>query len=287
MKIVKNSGVTVKIVEIGPKDAAKFLENNDDNRSIKWQNLERISNDMTTGRFSLNGESIIISNKGKLLDGQHRLKACVKTGESFVTILVEGVDEAEKTTIDIGSSRALSDILAFSGWPASNTIAATLRILCSHEAGEKVFETRGGRKVSNRQAVAYMRANPKIIDSLHFCARQSKNIIAPSRLTWLHYLATQNKLRDEVETFISKIGHGIGLSATDPVYHLRTIFLNKKVVRERVETSQALKYITHAWNMSLSGARCRKGLELPKVLGKILLKKPAKKKTTVKRKRAK
>jgi hypothetical protein len=90
---------------------------------------------MIDGRWLLNGKTIILDETGAVLNGQHRLLACIKADRAFETWLVEGVDRNVRHTID-SDSRTLSDVLVMKG-EKENTplLAPTLTWLVRYEQG--------------------------------------------------------------------------------------------------------------------------------------------------------
>lgn len=60
---------------ITPERAAEMLSKNKSNRKINQANVRRIADDMLTGNYKLNGETIKFYADGTLADGQHRLTA--------------------------------------------------------------------------------------------------------------------------------------------------------------------------------------------------------------------
>lgn len=74
---------------ITPERAATIMEQNIINRKINQANVDFLVDQMNDDQFVFNGESIIISNEGHLLDGQHRLMACIKSNKPIEVSLVE------------------------------------------------------------------------------------------------------------------------------------------------------------------------------------------------------
>jgi hypothetical protein len=110
-KIVK------KTMEITPELAQKWLERNDENqRSIRKDDVRKYAEHMKNGEWEQNGETIKFDTEGNLLDGQHRLLACIKAGVPFTTIVVTGISNAAKMTIDVGTPRTPRDVLRFGGY---------------------------------------------------------------------------------------------------------------------------------------------------------------------------
>ena len=105
----------IKLVTITPKMAEIMLEKNIANRKVNQANVNRIAADMATGNYKVNGETIKISPNGEILDGQHRLLACVKSGMSFQTYIVYNVEREAIGTIDMGKGRSVADSLNVMG----------------------------------------------------------------------------------------------------------------------------------------------------------------------------
>src|SRR4051812_22224130 len=110
--INKYPKVRASIAFITPARAQEFLGNNSERqRKINKSNLTKLVAEMSHGRFQLNGEALIVGAGGKVLNGQHRLLACINAKAGFWTVLVEGVDDELFYSIDVGKSRNLRDVL--------------------------------------------------------------------------------------------------------------------------------------------------------------------------------
>ena len=70
-----------EVVMVTPELAAEWLTHNTHNRGLKPIAIKRFAEDMTTGDWQWNGESIRFAADGTLLDGQNRLHAIVDSGE--------------------------------------------------------------------------------------------------------------------------------------------------------------------------------------------------------------
>ena len=112
---------------ITPEMAEAFLEGNTHNRLVKTVNFKKLVDDMAAGRWDFNGESIKFAEDGTLLDGQHRLLACVESGKPFIAIIVTGLPAVAQETIDTGSSRSLADVLRLRGYASANELSSFLR----------------------------------------------------------------------------------------------------------------------------------------------------------------
>ena len=75
--------IYTKNVLITPEYAAKLLQINVANRPLTKRIVDWYAYQMSIGQWTISGQTISISDRGTLLDGQHRLAAIVKSGVSL------------------------------------------------------------------------------------------------------------------------------------------------------------------------------------------------------------
>ena len=81
---------------VTPELAAEWLRTSAPNRNKRPRRVESIGRDMSGKKYVFTGSSIVFDEKNRLIDGQHRLQACVVAGESssfrgFFSLIVAGV----------------------------------------------------------------------------------------------------------------------------------------------------------------------------------------------------
>ena len=118
-----------EVKTITPAMAEALLGTVKINRAVRQNHVLLLVMQMEAGKWHLNGQPIIISNKGNLLDGQHRMLAVALTGKSIEMLVVEGVDEAAFETIDTGNSRTGQDVLSMGNIPYPGVAAAASKFL--------------------------------------------------------------------------------------------------------------------------------------------------------------
>ena len=127
-KHLENPPVTSVIIEIDPKTAEEILTNrNVGNRPPKPNKVQQFAADMVRDRWGLTGDTIKFGTNGLLLDGQNRLSAGVRSGRSFRTHIVFGIDPALFGRMDIGKPRNAADVLHIAGYKYASTLAAAIR----------------------------------------------------------------------------------------------------------------------------------------------------------------
>lgn len=147
--------VTISIEVITPETAIAMLETNVHNRSMK---RTAIAEDVRDGNWELNGETIVFSDEGVLLDGQNRLAACIEANKPIVTIVVRGISAEAQMTIDTGIKRQVADQLKMLGYKDPNFVAAAGTALLKADTFgiEAAMTHGGGRKISLKQTVAFI-----------------------------------------------------------------------------------------------------------------------------------
>lgn len=126
----RRTGKRVEEVFVTPEMAAEWLTRNTSNRRLIKAHVESLALVLSRREWSLNGETIKFANDGRLLDGQHRLHACVKSGVGFRTWVAYGVESSAFDTIDTNiRTRRTSDILGLHGKENATHLAAAVKVL--------------------------------------------------------------------------------------------------------------------------------------------------------------
>lgn len=120
---------------ITPEVAAEMLRYNINNRKLRPSKVARYGHEMANGTWRLTSEPIIFDWHGRLLNGQHRLHACIESGCSFETAVHRGVDPAAFDVIDTGMNRTLGDVLSQKGTKSAPSVAAAAKAVVSYDLG--------------------------------------------------------------------------------------------------------------------------------------------------------
>ena len=96
--------IRMSVEKITPKRAERYLKQNDRNRKLSPKTVAKYAKSIRTGEWQVNGQSIIFSADGRLLDGQHRLSAVVVAGKPIETCVIRGIQDGAFKTIDGQSS---------------------------------------------------------------------------------------------------------------------------------------------------------------------------------------
>ena len=101
----------VEIATITPEWADEVLLNrNTSNVPLRDATCSRYTREMENGKWVVTGEAFIFDTDGILVSGQHRLKACVRSGKSLQnSVIVYGVPPEARRVVDTHRIRQLTD----------------------------------------------------------------------------------------------------------------------------------------------------------------------------------
>ena len=234
-------------MEITPTLAEILLERNESNRTPRDHVIKRYSRQMKAGIWGLTGETIIISKGGILLNGQHRLKACVDAATSFPTFIVFGIDGAQFSHLDEGSKRSSADVFGIYSVPNASAMAAAAALLWKHQnAG--MGNPEASKMPTNEELYEFYLLHTDLQKSHRAGHRFTEyKLASPAMCTMLHYLCAK-KNRAEADAFFEKVATGVGLSAKEPAKKLRDKLIQNKAGSERLLAVHVGAFFVQAWN---------------------------------------
>lgn len=214
---------------VTPEMAAKWLLLNlPHNRSITRARVEKLSEAMRGGKFRLTGEAVIFTDGADgsecLLDGQHRLIACVLAGVAIRVWVCRHAEAEVFRVIGSGKSRTAADRVSMLGVANASSVASMGRSLYFIER----------RSINTKELVAQEdilevcerhRSGIERINGVMLSHRDFRSGRLRSACLWVTYVD-----RDHGAVFTQSLVDGLNLRRTDPVYHLR----------ERVRTDPSL-----------------------------------------------
>ena len=251
-----------EVVTITPEMAEQLLEQNTRNRNISPTNLELVKTALERGEWELNGEAIKIAKDGTILDGQHRLWACLDTEISFPTLVIYGLDAAVQETMDTGKSRSIPDLLSLRGYTNVSKVAAVGRGIVRYEKYSLKTALRtstGTNVVTNKQVVDYIESNRDYIYELVKKASRLRGVGLPDSVTGLLMHVLGQIDREDADYFFEHLESGAGLSATDPIYVLRETLrrIKDNVSESRRDNVYRAALVIKAWNRYRMGGEMK------------------------------
>ena len=245
---------SAEVVTLTPVLAELLLERNQDNRQITRHNANAIASDVANGRFEFNGESIVVSRDGMLLDGQHRCQVVVETRTPIETVIVFGPKNEARFTIDIGRPKSASNFLHMQGHKNTNVMASAARLVLLYRYS--------GRIMTSSRDTAYMPTKTEVVEAVAQLSGLANSVdmalTAPPRLTSrstlaaCHYLIARKSSRDAADMFFRKLIDGDGLHRGDPILYLRNRLPNMRAV-SGTGVNALFEIIFKCWNAHRRG----------------------------------
>jgi hypothetical protein len=207
---------------ITPGHAVTLLENSKGNRNVSQNKVDEYALDMTEGRWHYNpiGSAIAIDTDGNVINGQHRLWACVQSGIPLDCDVVFGADPALMDVTDIGMPRSSANILQIAGAASGGKCAAAAALVLIHER-YGIEHMNSAAAPTKPMIVNRVLNDPLILASVRACDYSGTGKIVNNRVgIFCHYVfAKQNIVL--ANRFFKELASGVGLAENSPAYRLR------------------------------------------------------------------
>lgn len=230
---------------ITPEVAAQMLERNTSNRPLSNSLARRYASDMAAGRWEYNGQDILFTDDGDLLDGQHRLTGVTIAGVPVLMGVKRGLPGAVFDTIDAGRGRTASDVLALRGVPHYAAVASASRLALLYSQGRQLNDS----VLTRREITDHVLARPYLIEATKL-ARIVSGRLNPSPVAAVIFLANEGRLFDDhMAEFLEGVSGGAGLERADPRLTLREWAVTERMRNRGVlPTSSCFAAFARAWN---------------------------------------
>jgi hypothetical protein len=246
---MKIDNVRISRLQITPAEALNILERNSHNRNLNVHRVERLAKSLRLGEWQFNAQPIQIAKDGTLLDGQHRLHACVMANESIDTLVVFNADPKAQETMDMGKARSVSDILKLRGYRYANELGALARYIAKYK---KSNITAAMRQTSDMTPGQVLKEVELLTDSERYLATASKISkkvkLLKSVIAFMMWLTDQID-REDSDFFWEKLLTGSGLPDAHPILVLRNMpFDVRDIRRAEYQRISHAGLIAKAWN---------------------------------------
>lgn len=241
----------IKLV-IEPRMAKEMLKKRRPNRSIRMALLNRLINDIKSGNWHLTGETIIFDDEGYLIDGQHRLRACVEAAMPIISyVVLGGIDKDAQLYTDIGAARTPGDALHMMGHADANVLAATLRWIHRYHTGTMRYKA---QILSRAELIASLSKYEHLPKSI-FYGRRTLKFMTLSMGTALHYLMAE-KDRSLANQFFTELAEGSD-DRNSPIFVLREKLITYGRRAAKHPEHYLAAWTIKAWNLLRDGRKAK------------------------------
>lgn len=240
--------ITTRLERVGPQEAEAFLVANIKNRPVREALIATLSEQIKTGRWKLTGDTIKISSSGRLLDGQHRLRAIVASGATVELLVVRGVNDDAFDCIDCGRKRSVADSLAIGGEQDCNNLVGALNWILRYKPGARPNTSTFHATIIEEA----LREHPGIRHSLHLSRKGNAKLVSVSMLAALHYIFA--RLDPELAlVFVNGMNSGYDRTKYSTFHALREKLLLNKLSRKKMRQEDIVCLCMLAWNKTRVG----------------------------------
>ena len=231
---------TVAIETITPARAQQLLNASKGNRRMDAAAIAAMARQMAAGQWHVTPEGIGLTDDGVLVDGHHRLRAIIDSGETVRMIVLRGMAKEAVPVINTGRSRSYQDASVFAGWKLEkNSIISAVKFaeFGKEFAGAKV-------RLSHAETHILMEKHRAALDVI--CSHLGKNFrrgVIVGVLLRAYYAKPNHRTR--LARFCEVLTHGVSESLADTAairlrdFVLRLTGSNATVSAELYEKTQA------------------------------------------------
>jgi hypothetical protein len=214
MSTERNGELRTERRQVTPPQARTWLEERTANRKIDSGTVMAMARDMVAGRWQTIHQGLAFDAKGELLDGQHRLAACIAADAPFETLITWGLPRDSRLVMDDHRKRSGADVLSIqTGRTVETIVVAILQLIGGAASGPARFS-------KQELADAYKRYG----HAAHFAFQEVKQhvrgvtmapVLAP--VAKAYFTENQERLRE----FVRVLATGIPQHTPDDIAALR------------------------------------------------------------------
>jgi len=239
------------VITVTPDVAKRWLTKNLLNRTLRPRQVDSYVRDMLAGNWELNGESIKWSVTETLLDGQHRLRAVVKSGVTIRSFVTFNLPVSTQISMDTGIKRTPGDALGIKGQPNANQLAAIVRLaLAVQDIGYQAMQN---YRPTTAEMNAAVLGDPSFAEAAKFTANIRVPEIRFSSIIGYAYWRMAKIDKGDARTFWQQASTKVGFREGDPILVLVKRFGEARAKREDLPKPAMMSLIFRAWNAYRAG----------------------------------
>lgn len=241
---------------VTPEVAKKWLKKNKKNRPLNKYRVMRYSEDMKAGRWEFTGEAIRFSEDDTLLDGQHRLTACVEANTPFPSIVLRGIKNEAQLVMDQGMARTKASQLSLLGYKRTRPLASAATALWRIQGGRARLRTHGATP-SNGEVMSIIRNTHDLIPRLEefygFPHTPGLRVRHGEGVAMFVLMARHNE--PKAREFFSGYLEGAGLASGSPMLAFRNKILQARTKGHKIQGEEFITWMAYGWRSHLKGKK--------------------------------
>lgn len=253
--MTENAKIHSRVDVITPEMARKWIEKSQGNRAITQAKVDQYARDIRLGKWLVTGEAIQFGASGRLLNGHHRLLACIQSDASFTSLVVRNLpdEQAVMDVIDTGKKRTLGNALQIQGEVDANSLAGIVTMCWRYEQ----HRLSGAEWPTHAEAIEWLAENPGVRDAVHVSALVYKHLRSQRAPTGAAYYLNARIDADAAGEFWEMAASGEGLEPESAILAYRRWVIGTLARRDKPAPKTWLGYSLKAMNHWRAGRKVR------------------------------
>lgn len=258
-KPVMQSEVRTEVVTVTPELAEEWLQFSVENqRKLKSGRLQAYRRDMEAGRWRLTGQGLLWNAKGELIDGQHRLAACIMAGVPFITLVVHGLPDDVMQSVDRGLPRSLVDYLRWQSERETTILASVIRMSWFWMNGHLRNHEWSFNGPTIEESILWLKKNPTLRQSAAPAIRLRRGpLYLAASVGGAFWWRAHSLFPDETDRFIDQLIGGSNLEEGSPVLAYRRYLARMHDLGGKIDQRASLAYLIKAFSHFYEGRATR------------------------------
>jgi len=255
------------ITNLTPDAAQRLLAHNTFNRPLRDKRVRFLAKVIREKRWRFNGASIVVDNKGRLLDGQHRCHAVIRANKSIQTVLVTGVSPKVFDTIDQGAKRGFADIFHLCGVTNPSVVGSSLSVIYQSKHGTPEGTESAATLPDMNERTTLFDSLPGYEELVRDVCRYKTGLsgVFPVPMMAGMYFLFHERHHGAAQQFLAMFGTDDEGADTNPAKVVRAIFEDLATKDYRIGRQAKCAYLKLAWNEFVAGKHVHE-LILPETL---------------------
>ncbi|WP_424636244.1 hypothetical protein [Embleya sp. AB8] len=254
-----------RVVNVTPEMARSILARDFDNRPIDTSVVIMIAEEITRGDWQVTHQGLAFDGDlatGRLMDGQHRLRAIVKSGVTVPILVFENAPPESFSVLDTGKRRSAGDVLFLKGHKDATLLAAAVRHAHLFANIPDSSWVGASSRLTNNQVLDILATDEKAFKEAVAIGRllhQSIGIIPTAGATG-YYLTVREARTVDPKPWVHGLLTGADLSIGDPrlaLIKVLAVLRRGSSVRRRTDNRAQLGLYIKAWNAWALGREAR------------------------------
>ena len=270
---MKATNIVSAIEKITPTIAESYLATNAGNqRNVTNSHMWHLRQQMENGQWMMTGEPIVFDNEGRLIDGQHRLRAMIMAKVTLEFLVVRGVSPNSFVAMNRGKTRSNGNIFAIHQVPNYNAAASAVGGVLNYRRARAVEIKDKGKvigyggslnsyvRASTTDLIQEYDAHPVEYGQAIAIAISCRKLAPQSTVATVAAISLIDAKHgiDEVLCFWDGFRTGANLESDDPILYLKTKMIeNANSKRGKMTGVMTIHLMIETWNRYVKGKSCK------------------------------